>query len=77
MPSMNIATRSTSSSLRETNAASFSVAVSISTLTNALERDRLHHTIARRLPLEAIAAAHELLERGGNTIGNVVLDVGE
>jgi NADPH2:quinone reductase len=43
-------------------------------LTGLLERGRLAHAIGRRLPLDAIADAHELLERGG-AIGNVVLDI--
>ena len=43
-------------------------------LTDLLERGRLIHTVARRLPLEAIAEAHELVERG-TVVGNVVLDI--
>lgn len=39
-----------------------------------LEQGRLLHAIARRLPLEAAAEAHELLERGA-VVGNVILDV--
>jgi NADPH2:quinone reductase len=39
-----------------------------------LEDRRLQHSIARRLPLEDVAEAHELVERGG-LIGNVVLDI--
>lgn len=44
-------------------------------LGEALRANRLKTAVAQRLPLEAIADAHELVERGG-TIGNVVLDVG-
>lgn len=43
-------------------------------LTNLLERRQLKHRIARELPLESIADAHELLEKG-QVIGNVVLDI--
>ena len=43
-------------------------------LTKLLEQGCLQHTIARRLPLEEIAEAHELVERG-DLIGNVVLDI--
>jgi NADPH2:quinone reductase len=43
-------------------------------LTQLLQAGRLAHTIGRRLPLEAIAEAHEIVE-GGGTIGNVVLDI--
>jgi NADPH:quinone reductase len=39
-----------------------------------LEEDRLRHTIARSLPLEQTARAHELLEQG-DAIGNVVLTI--
>ena len=49
-------------------------AAGIDELTELLERGRLVHTVARRLPLEAIAEAHELVERG-EVMGNVVLDV--
>lgn len=40
-----------------------------------LEDNRLIHTIARRMPLEEIADAHDIVERG-DVIGNVVLDIG-
>jgi len=40
-----------------------------------LQSNRLIHTVARRLPLRDIAAAHELSERGA-VIGNIVLDIG-
>jgi len=46
----------------------------IGQLAGLLEQGRLQHTIARRLPLEEIAEAHELVERG-DLIGNVVLDI--
>ena len=44
-------------------------------LARMLARGELSHAIAARLPLEEIAAAHELVERGAAT-GNVVLRVG-
>lgn len=46
----------------------------IGELAGLLEQGRLQHTIARRLPLEDVAEAHELVERG-YLIGNVVLDI--
>ena len=46
----------------------------IDELTELLERGRLVHTVARRLPLESIAEAHEIVERG-EVIGNVVVDI--
>jgi NADPH:quinone reductase len=46
----------------------------INELTELLERRRLIHTVARRLPLESIAEAHEIVERG-EVMGNVVLDI--
>ena len=49
-------------------------AAGIEELTERLERGRLIHTIARRLPLEAIAEAHEIVERG-DVMGNVVVDI--
>jgi NADPH2:quinone reductase len=48
----------------------------IEELTQLLEGGRLLHTIARRLPLEGIAEAHDIVERG-EVIGNVVLDIPE
>lgn len=36
---------------------------------------RLQHSIAKRLPLEQIAEAHQLVERG-EIMGNIVLDIG-
>jgi NADPH2:quinone reductase len=49
-------------------------AAGIDELTKLLEQRRLAHTVARRLPLEAIAEAHEIVERG-EVMGNVVLDL--
>ena len=49
-------------------------AAGIDELTELLARGRLIHTVARRLPLEAIAEAHELVERG-EVMGNVVVDI--
>jgi NADPH2:quinone reductase len=49
-------------------------AAEIAQLTAWLQADRLRHRIAARLPLEAIAEAHELVE-SGRAIGNVVLDI--
>lgn len=46
----------------------------IDELTKLLGEERLIHTIGRRLPLDDIAEAHEILERGG-VVGNVVLDI--
>jgi NADPH2:quinone reductase len=46
----------------------------ISELTELLERRRLIHAVARRLPLETIAEAHEIVERE-EVMGNVVVDV--
>lgn len=48
--------------------------VGINELTELLERGRLIHTVARGLPLEAIAEAHEIVERG-EVMGNVILDI--
>jgi NADPH:quinone reductase len=47
---------------------------SIDELNELLQAGRLAHTIARRLPLPAIAEAHEIVESGG-VMGNVVLDI--
>ena len=46
----------------------------IDELTELLERGRLIHTVTRRLPLDAIAEAHEIVE-AGEVMGNVVLDI--
>jgi NADPH2:quinone reductase len=43
-------------------------------LIDLLEQGRLIHTVAQRLPLGAIAEAHEIVERGA-VMGNVVLDI--
>jgi NADPH2:quinone reductase len=47
---------------------------SIDELTVLLQSGRLAHTIARRLPLQAVAEAHETVE-SGQVMGNVVLDL--
>jgi hypothetical protein len=39
-----------------------------------LEHGRLIHTVARRLPLEAVAEAYETVENG-ELMGNVVLEI--
>ena len=49
-------------------------AAAINELMELLEHGRLIHSVARRLPLEAIADAHEIVERG-EVVGNVVLDI--
>jgi len=49
-------------------------AAGIAEVNDLLKQGRLVHTIARRLPLESIAEAHDIVERG-DAIGNVVLDV--
>ena len=49
-------------------------AAGIKELTELLEGGRLIHTVARHLPLEAIAEAHEIVERG-EVMGNVVMDI--
>jgi NADPH2:quinone reductase len=49
-------------------------AAGIAELTDLLKQGRLVHTVARRLPLESIAEAHDIVERG-DAIGNVVLDI--
>jgi NADPH2:quinone reductase len=46
----------------------------IAELTDLLKQGRLVHTVARRLPLESIAEAHDIVERG-DVIGNIVLDI--
>lgn len=47
----------------------------IAELSELLNAGKISHTVARRMPLHAIADAHDLVERG-EPIGNVVLDVG-
>ena len=49
-------------------------AAGLTELGELLESGRLMHAVGRRLPLEAVAEAHELVERG-EVIGNVVLDI--
>jgi NADPH2:quinone reductase len=49
-------------------------AAAIARLSAWLQADRLQHNIAARLPLDAIAEAHELVE-GGRAVGNVVLGI--
>jgi NADPH:quinone reductase len=49
-------------------------ATAILTLNRLLESSALRHNVAVRLPLEEIATAHEMVERGTAT-GNVVLNV--
>ena len=49
-------------------------AAAVARLTSWLEADRLQHNIAARLPLDAVAEAHELVE-SGRTVGNVVLGI--
>lgn len=46
----------------------------IAELTKLLEQGRLTHNVALHLPLEKIADAHDIVERG-EVIGNVVLDL--
>jgi len=43
-------------------------------LTSLLQAGALSHNIAHRMPLSRIAAAHDLIEKGGAS-GNVVLSV--
>ena len=49
-------------------------ATAVELLTQWLAAGRLHHNIAKRLPLQSIAEAHKLVEQGA-VAGNVVLDV--
>jgi NADPH2:quinone reductase len=49
-------------------------AAGIAELSQWLKEGRLAHTVGRRLPLEHIAKAHEIVERG-EVLGNVVLDI--
>jgi len=49
-------------------------AAAVARLTSWLQEDRLQHNIAARLPLDAVAEAHELVE-SGRAAGNVVLDI--
>lgn len=47
----------------------------VAQLTRWLEQGSLRHNIAARLPLDAIAEAHELVE-SGRAVGNVVVEIG-
>jgi NADPH2:quinone reductase len=49
-------------------------AAGIEEVSRLMEAGKLQHTIAQRLPLERIADAHDIVERG-ETMGNVVLDI--
>jgi NADPH2:quinone reductase len=49
-------------------------AAGIKELTELLEGGRLIHAMARRLPFESIAEAHEIVERG-EVMGNVIVDI--
>jgi len=49
-------------------------AAGINELTELLERGRLIHAVARRLQLQDVAEAHELIERG-EVVGNVVVEI--
>jgi NADPH2:quinone reductase len=46
----------------------------VATLARFLRREALQHNVAVRLPLEDVARAHEIVERG-EAAGNVVLRV--
>jgi NADPH2:quinone reductase len=56
------------------NLAAADRAAAVGQLTEWLRDGRLQHNVAARLPLAAIAEAHELVESGRAT-GNVVLDI--
>jgi NADPH2:quinone reductase len=47
----------------------------IAEINSLLEANRLKHTIAKRMPLEEIAEAHDIVERG-ELMGNVILERG-
>jgi len=49
-------------------------AAGIAELGEMLDQQRLIHTVARRLPLDQIAEAHDSVERG-EAMGNVILDI--
>jgi NADPH2:quinone reductase len=49
-------------------------AAGIDEVSRLMEAGKLKHTIAQQLPLERIADAHDIVERG-ETMGNVVLDI--
>ena len=50
-------------------------AAGVAEITDLLVADALTHTIARRLPLERIAEAHDLVETG-QVMGHILLDIG-
>ena len=49
-------------------------AAGLAELSGLLQSGQLIHTVARRLPLDAIAEAHDLVEQGA-VMGHVVLDI--
>jgi NADPH:quinone reductase len=49
-------------------------AAGLAEVTRLMEAGKLQHTVAQRLPLERIADAHDIVERG-EAMGNVVLDI--
>jgi NADPH:quinone reductase len=49
-------------------------AAGLAEVTRLMETGKLRHTVAQRLPLERIADAHDIVERG-EAMGNVVLDI--
>jgi NADPH:quinone reductase len=49
-------------------------AAGLNELTELLERGRLIHAVGRRLQLQDVAEAHELIERG-EAVGNVVVEI--
>jgi NADPH2:quinone reductase len=51
-------------------------AAGLAELAQRLEEGRLIHTVAQRLPLDRVAAAHDLVE-AGTLMGNLVLDIPE
>jgi NADPH2:quinone reductase len=49
-------------------------AAGLAEVARLMEAGKLQHTVAQRLPLERIADAHDIVERG-EALGNVVLDI--
>jgi NADPH2:quinone reductase len=49
-------------------------AAGIHQITELMKAGRLKHTIARRLPLDRVAEAHDIVERG-DVMGNVVIEI--
>jgi NADPH2:quinone reductase len=49
-------------------------AAGLAEVNRLMEAGKLQHTVAQQLPLERIADAHDIVERG-ETMGNVVLDI--